>query len=217
MTTTAPPAAPPLDPVLRGFVPEDAARWRVTRALMRSDLDRVARHLQQTDSWIHRAYFWLLPGSQALFWHRLSRWLFLNEWKRLARFVSLFAIYLTRAEIPPTTMLGPAALIPHATNVHLFGRIGARVTVQGDGGCGGGFGIDDIGGGPGYAVVGDDVTFAFGARVLGPVRIGDGVHIGPGALVTSDVPAGSLVLWAKPRVIVGGAVPDAGASGGEGA
>jgi serine O-acetyltransferase len=144
---------------------------------------------------------------QALFWHRISRWLLLNRWTRTARFISLFAIYLTRAELPPTTSIGPAALIPHATGVHLFGRIGARFTMQGEGGCGGGFGTQDIGGGPGYPVVGDDVVLAFGAKVLGPVRVGDGVHVGPCALVTDDLPAGALVMWPKPRVILGGAMP----------
>ena len=85
--------------------------------------------------------------------------------------------------------------------MYLFGRIGARVTVQGDGGCGGGFGVDDIGGGPGYPVLGDDVVLGFSAKVLGPVRVGDGVHVGPCTLVTSDLAAGALVLWPKPRVM----------------
>ena len=187
------------------MTPPDRQTWRETRALIRSDLDRVARHLQQPDSLVHRMYFFLLPGVQALFWYRLSRYLLLADWKRLARFVSLFSIYLTRAEIPPTTAIGPSALVAHATNVYLFGRMGARLTVQGDGGCGGGFGVDDIGGGPGYPVLGDDVVLAFGARVLGPVHVGDGARVGPGALVTGDVPARALVMWAKPRVILGGA------------
>lgn len=179
-------------------------RWAETRALIRSDLDRLADHLQR-DTWWHRAYFALLPGFQALFWHRIARYCLLRGWTVPARIIALLAIYLTRAELPPTSSIGPSALIAHATGVYVFGRVGARLTIQGDGGFGGGFGIDDIGGGPGYAVVGDDVVVAFGARVLGAVRIGNGVRIGPGALVTMDVPDRSLVLWPKPRIIVGGA------------
>jgi len=186
--------------------------WRETRALIRSDLDRLVRHLQQPDTFAHRAYDFLLPGMQALFWHRINRYLLLRGWRRLASVLHLMAIYLTRAEVPPTTSIGPSALIAHATGVYLFGRIGARLTVQGSGGCGGGFGETEIGGGPGYAVLGDDVTLAFGARVLGPVRIGDGVKVGPGALVTDDVPAGALVMWAKPRIIQGGALAAAPAA-----
>ena len=192
----------------------DAVSWAQTRRLIASDIDRLAEHLQQPNSLTHRIYFFMLPGLQVLFWHRLSRFLLLKGWRRSARFLSLFAIYLTRAELPPTTSIGPSALIAHATGVYLFGRMGARLTVQGAGGCGGGFGIVDIGGGPGYPVLGDDVVLAFGAKVLGPVRIGDGVRVGPDALVTDDVPAHALVMWPKPRIILGGATPPAPPAGG---
>jgi serine O-acetyltransferase len=203
--TEAAPFAAPVPP----HVSTESLTWAQTRALIRSDLARIVSHNEDAASFMRRVYYFLLPGMQALFWFRLSRHLYLRGWQKTARFVSLFALYLTRAEIPPTTSIGPSALIAHATGVNVFGRVGARVTIQGDGGCGGGFGTDDIGGGPGYPVVGDDVVFAFGAKVLGPVRIGDGVHVGPCALVTSDVPDRSLVLWPKPRIIVGAAAPPA--------
>ena len=183
--------------------------WAQTRALIRSDLSRLVAHNEDHAGFLRRVYYFLLPGMQALFWHRLARHAYLHGWRNLARFISLFAMYLTRAEIPPTTSIGPSALISHATGVNVFGRVGARVTIQGDGGCGGGFGVDDIGGGPGYPVLGDDVVLGFGAKVLGPVRIGDGVHVGPCALVTSDVPAGALVLWPKPRIMQGAAAAPA--------
>jgi serine O-acetyltransferase len=190
-------------------VPAETLSWAETRALIRSDLSRIASHMEEGASFGHRVYYFLLPGMQALFWHRIARYWYLRRWTRLARFISLFATYLTRSEIPPTTSIGASALVAHATGVYLFGRIGARFTVQGEGGLGGGFGTEDIGGGPGYPVVGDDVVLAFGAKVLGPVRIGDGVHVGPCALVTTDVPAHSLVMWPRPRIIVGAAAPPA--------
>ena len=196
---TTPPAAIP------NAVSPETLSWAETRALIRSDLSRIASHMEEGASLGHRVYYFLLPGMQALFWHRIARYWYLRRWTKLARFIALFATYLTRAEIPPTTSIGASALVAHATGVYLFGRIGARFTVQGEGGCGGGFGVDDIGGGPGYPVVGDDVVLAFGAKVLGPVRIGDGVHVGPCALVTTDVPERSLVMWPKPRIIVGAA------------
>ena len=183
----------------------NAATWSGTFRLIGSDLDRLAMHLGKPGSLAHKIYFALLPGFQALFWHRIARRLFLGGWSMPARLIALMAMYLTRAELPPTSSIGPSALIAHATGVYVFGHVGARMTIQGDGGFGGGFGVDDIGAGPGYAVAGDDVVIAFGARVLGPVRIGNGVHVGPGALVTFDVPDGSLVLWDRPRVIKGGA------------
>lgn len=185
----------------------DASRWRDTWALIGTDLERISQHMGHAESFVHRLYYALLPGFQALFWHRISRCLLLRGWSGLARLISLMAIYLTRAELPPTTSIGPSALIAHATAVYVFGKVGARLTIQGDGGFGGGFGVEDIGGGPGYAVAGDDVTLAFGARVLGPVRVGNGVRVGPGALVTFDLPDYALVMWDRPRVIKGGAAP----------
>lgn len=208
MTMPSERLAPSVSPI-PATVSAETLSWAQTRALIRSDLARIASHMEEGASFSHRVYYFLLPGMQALFWHRIARHLYLRRWTRLARFIGLFATYLTRAELPPTTSIGPSALIAHATGVYLYGHIGARFTVQGEGGCGGGFGVDDIGGGPGYPVIGDDVVLAFGAKVLGPVRLGDGVHVGPCALVTSDVPAGSLVMWPRPRVIVGGAAPPA--------
>lgn len=199
------PAMP--SPIANSSTLRDKVTWAETWSLIRSDLDRTVVYMQSPDRFVYRAYYFLLPGMQALFWHRLSRYFLLRRWVGLSRLIGLFAIYLTRAEIPPTTSIGPSALISHATGVHLYGRIGARFTIQGEGGCGGGFGIEDIGGGPGYPVVGDDVVLAFGAKVLGAVRIGDGVKVGPCALVTSDLPPYALVMWPKPRVILGGAQP----------
>jgi serine O-acetyltransferase len=40
-------------------------------------------------------------------------------------------------------------------------------------------------------VIGNDVVIGCGARVLGPVRIGDGAFIGANAVVLDDVPAGA--------------------------
>ena len=43
-------------------------------------------------------------------------------------------------------------------------------------------------------VIGNDVYIGAGARVLGDVRIGDGVTIGANAIVTRDIPAGVTVV-----------------------
>ena len=49
-------------------------------------------------------------------------------------------------------------------------------------------------------VIGNDVYIGAGARVLGDVRIGDGVTIGANAIVTQDVPPGVTVVGAN-RII----------------
>ena len=49
--------------------------------------------------------------------------------------------------------------------------------------------------------VGDDVWFGVGAIVLSGVTIGDGAVIGAGAVVTSDVPENAVAVGVPARVI----------------
>jgi serine O-acetyltransferase len=49
-------------------------------------------------------------------------------------------------------------------------------------------------------VIGDRVYIGAGAKILGPVRIGNDAIIGANAVVTKDVPAGATVVGAN-RII----------------
>lgn len=53
----------------------------------------------------------------------------------------------------------------------------------------------------GCPIIGDRVTIAAGAVVVGPVVVGDDVTIGANATVVKDVPAGSVVVGQPSRVI----------------
>ena len=50
--------------------------------------------------------------------------------------------------------------------------------------------------------VGDNVLFGAGAKVVGPVRIGNNVKIGAGCIVTIDVPDDATVVMDHPRIII---------------
>src|SRR5690606_3230975 len=50
----------------------------------------------------------------------------------------------------------------------------------------------------GRPTIGDRVTIAAGAAVVGPVHIGDGATIGANTTVVKDVPAGAVVVGAAP-------------------
>lgn len=178
----------------------DRPDWACTRALIASDFARLLSAMDDTGSPLKRLFWTLLPNFQALFWYRLSRWLHVRGWRNIAWLIYLVNSYMTRVEIPPTTRIGAACLIGHATGCVFCGRVGDRFTAWGDAGFGGGLGSEDVGGGPGLPWVGDDVTFGFRAMALGPIRIGDGARIGPGAMVTRDVPAGALVAGPRSRV-----------------
>lgn len=51
------------------------------------------------------------------------------------------------------------------------------------------------------SVIGSNVEFGVGSKVMGPVTIGDNVIIGANAVVTRDVPSNSVVAGIPARVI----------------
>ena len=54
---------------------------------------------------------------------------------------------------------------------------------------------------PGVPIVGGHVDIGPGAKILGPVTIGDHATIGANAVVLSDVPAGAVVGGIPARVL----------------
>ncbi len=55
--------------------------------------------------------------------------------------------------------------------------------------------------------IGDEVHIGTGAKILGPVRVGDHARIGANAVVIDDVPANVTVVGAPARVVGAGAPP----------
>lgn len=53
----------------------------------------------------------------------------------------------------------------------------------------------------GCPTIGNDVVIGAGARLLGPIKVGDGARIGANAVVVRDVPAGAVVV-APPGVLL---------------
>ena len=50
-------------------------------------------------------------------------------------------------------------------------------------------------------VLGNDVFVGAGAKIIGPVRVGDGAKVGANAVVVGDVPAHSTVVGIPARVV----------------
>jgi serine O-acetyltransferase len=53
----------------------------------------------------------------------------------------------------------------------------------------------------GVPVIGDGVHIGSGAKILGPVKIGDGASIAANSLVVTDVPAGATAVGVPARVL----------------
>lgn len=100
--------------------------------------------------------------------------------------------------LPAHAQIGPGLYIGHFGNiiVHPDTVMGERCALSQ------GVTIGVLGGPrTGVPRFGNDVYVGAGAKVLGPVTIGDGAVIGANAVVISDVPAGATAVGVPARII----------------
>jgi serine O-acetyltransferase len=105
---------------------------------------------------------------------------------------------------------GPGLLLVHGWGivVNRDAMIGANVTLFNGVVIGRKDTISEAGRETAYPVVGDDVWIGPHAIVIGGVRIGDGAIVGPGAVVTKDVPARTVVVGNPAKPIKSDVLPD---------
>lgn len=139
------------------------------------------------------------PGVHAMVFHRLAHALWNLELKLLARWVSHLARWLTGIEIHPGALIGRRFFIDHGMGV----VIGETAVIGDD--CTLYHGVT-LGGtswqkGKRHPTLGNDVVVGAGAKVLGPITIGDGARIGSNAVVVKAVPPNSTVVGVPGRLI----------------
>lgn len=139
------------------------------------------------------------PGVHALWVHRLSHAMWRYSWLRLpARLLSHLARMLTGVEIHPGAQLGRRMFIDHGMGVVIgeTAHVGDDVVM---------FHGSTLGGvstshGKRHPTVGNRVMIGAGAKVLGPVTVGDDAKVGANAVVVHDVPAGQVAVGVAARV-----------------
>lgn len=139
------------------------------------------------------------PGFHALTLHRLSHWLWGHGLRWLARAVSHFTRWVTGIEIHPGATVGRRVFIDHGMGV----VIGETAEI-GDG-CTLYHGVT-LGGtswnkGKRHPTLMPGVVIGAGAKVLGPITIGERAKIGSNAVVVRDVPAGATAVGIPARII----------------
>ena len=131
-------------------------------------------------------------GVQALLAHRVAHVLY----EAGLPFVPRLLAYLTRAvtgvEIHPAARIGREFFIDHGSGVVIgeTAEIGERATLY-QGVTLGGTGFQR---GKRHPTLGDNVTVGSGAKLLGPIAVGDGAKIGANTVVIEDVPPGATVV-----------------------
>lgn len=139
------------------------------------------------------------PGLHALWWHRLAHRLWRCGWRWSARFLASLSRWLTGIEIHPGAEIGRRCFIDHGMGV----VIGETAVVGDD--CTLYHGVT-LGGtswhkGKRHPTLGSGVVIGAGAKVLGPIFVGDGARIGSNSVVLKEVPPGATVVGIPGHVI----------------
>jgi serine O-acetyltransferase len=139
------------------------------------------------------------PGLHAVLAHRVTHCLWGWDFKWLARAFAHLARWLTGIEIHPGAQIGRRFFIDHGMGV----VIGETAVIGDD--CTLYHGVT-LGGttwqkGKRHPTLGRNVVVGAGAKVLGPIEIGDGARIGSNAVVTKVVSPGATVVGVPGRVI----------------
>jgi serine O-acetyltransferase len=139
------------------------------------------------------------PGVHAVWGHRISHWLWNRGARLAARVFAEFTRIVTGVEIHPGAILGAGLFIDHATGVVIgeTAEVGDDVTIY-HGVTLGGTGADT---GKRHPTIGDRVIIGAGAKVLGPIKIGDDSRIGANAVVVKEVPSSSVVVGVPGQIV----------------
>jgi serine O-acetyltransferase len=131
-------------------------------------------------------------GVQALLAHRVAHALRDAGVPMAPRAIAYLARAVTGVEIHPAASIGGEFFIDHGAGVVIgeTAEIGERVTLY-QGVTLGGTGFQR---GKRHPTLGDNVTVGSGAKLLGPIAVGDGAKIGANTVVVEDVPPSSTVV-----------------------
>lgn len=133
--------------------------------------------------------------------YRFNNWLYRHHVPLLPRFIWKLQYLLFNCSVPASCLIGDGtkfgyggiAVVIHARTV--IGRncmIGQGVTIGGKSGW--------------YEVpiIGDNVHINAGAKIIGPVRIGNNVEIGANCVVVKDVPDNCVVAGIPAKILRSG-------------
>ncbi len=139
-------------------------------------------------------------GFHAIVLHRFAHIIHRAGFRFPARLISAVSRFLTGIEIHPGARIGPGFFIDHGMGVVIgeTTEIGSDVTLfQGVSLAGNG----KDRGQKRHPTLGDHVLVGAGAKILGNIRIGEGVRIGANAVVLQSIPSHCTVVGIPGRVV----------------
>ena len=139
------------------------------------------------------------PGIKATLLYRVAHFFWKLEMPFVPRYISDIAREITAIEIHPGAEIGSDFFIDHGAGVVIgeTAEIGNNVTIYSGVVLGG----TSTNKGKRHPTIGNDVVLGTGAKVLGPIKIGNNVRIGANSVVVNDVPDNSVVVGVPGRIV----------------
>ena len=139
------------------------------------------------------------PGVQAILFHRIAHKFWNFNWRFTARMISFLSRIWTNVDIHPGATIGHRFFIDHGAGVVIgeTAEIGNDVTLY--------HGVT-LGGtswkkGKRHPTLEDGVMVGAGAKVLGPITLGEKARIGANSVVISDVLAERTVVGVPGKMV----------------
>ena len=170
--------------------------------LIKSDIKRrmVTENINFSIFGILKTLF--MPSSVVVILYRLEKYFFEKNLYIFVKICALLNIVLFSTEIPPRCEIGKGFLIGHANGIliHDNVKIGKNCTLMHQCYIGirerSGISKENL-----RVIIGDGVLIGAGARILGPLEIGNECQIGMNAVLTSSIPDNSVVVGIPARII----------------
>lgn len=143
--------------------------------------------------------FLTYPGLHALWWHRLTHWMWGKGFKTLAKWLSQWQRFHTGVEIHPAAIIGRRCLIDHGMGVVIgeTAEVGDDVTIY-QGVTLGGVSLNK---GKRHPTVENGVIIGAGAKILGNITIGQNTRIGANTLLLKSTPPNAIVVGVPAQII----------------
>jgi serine O-acetyltransferase len=139
------------------------------------------------------------PGVHAILLYRMANRLWRRGWRYLPRLIAYIGRIWTSIDIHPGATIGRRFFIDHGAGVVIgeTAEVGDDVTLY--------HGVT-LGGvswnkGKRHPTLGNKVVVGAGAKILGPIEIGEQARVGANSVVITPVPAGKTVVGIPGKVV----------------